>query len=277
MVYILLAPGFEEAEALVPADLLRRAGIETALVSLEGDSVTGSHQITVKADLELSQVDLGRASMLMLPGGGRGVENLGKSPAAAALVREAAEGGVPLAAICAAPTLLARWGLLEGKQAVCYPGMENQLTGALIRAEAGVVEDGDRITGRAAGSAFDFGLALVRYLAGSLPFSSKISTRRFSFSVNSSLRKALMENRSPLPIPRLLQKSLNLSAVVILTRTMVTRRIRHRAASSAVFPSQGQISPLFSRRRKQYRNSSLSASLRSSTPKASFISPCTLS
>ena len=166
MVYILLAPGFEEAEALVPADLLRRAGIETALVSLEGNSVTGSHQITVKADLELSQADLSRASMLMLPGGGRGVENLGKSSAVAALVREAAEGGIPLAAICAAPTLLARWGLLEGKQAVCYPGMENQLTGALIRAEAGVVEDGDRITGRAAGSAFDFGLALVRYLAG---------------------------------------------------------------------------------------------------------------
>ena len=70
MVYILLAPGFEEAEALVPADLLRRAGIETALASLEGDSVTGSHQITVKSDLELSQVNLDRAEMLVFPGGG---------------------------------------------------------------------------------------------------------------------------------------------------------------------------------------------------------------
>ena len=166
MVYILLAPGFEEAEALVPADLLRRAGIETALVSLEGDSVTGSHQITVKADLELSQVELERTEMVVLPGGGRGVENLGKSPAVADLVRNAAKRNIPLAAICAAPTLLAHWGLLNGKKAVCFPGMEDQMKGTLLRPEAKVVEDGDRITGRAAGSAFDFGLALVRYLAG---------------------------------------------------------------------------------------------------------------
>lgn len=166
MVYILLAPGFEEAEALVPADLLRRAGIETALVSLEGDSVTGSHQITVKADLELSQVDLGRASMLMLPGGGRGVENLGKSPAAAALVREAAEGGIPLAAICAAPTLLARWGLLTDKKAVCYPGLEDQLTGAIPQQGVSLVQDGKVITAQGPGAAFDFGFYLVKTLAG---------------------------------------------------------------------------------------------------------------
>ena len=166
MVYILLAPGFEEAEALVPADLLRRAGIETALVSLEGNSVTGSHQITVKSDLELSQVSLDRSEMLVLPGGGRGVENLGKSPEVESLVRAAAERKIPLAAICAAPTLLARWGQLNGKQAVCFPGMEERMAGVSLRQEDKVVEDGDRITGRAAGSAFEFGLSLVRYLAG---------------------------------------------------------------------------------------------------------------
>ncbi|MCF2597054.1 DJ-1 family glyoxalase III [Pseudoflavonifractor phocaeensis] len=166
MVYILLAPGFEEAEALVPADLLRRAGIETALTSLEGGFVTGGHQITVKADLTLDQVDLDRAEMLVLPGGGVGVRNLGESQAVADLIRRGAERDIPLAAICAAPTLLGRWGLLEGKQAVCYPGMEDQMTGARVCRESGVAEDVRLITGRAAGSAFDFGLKLVEALSG---------------------------------------------------------------------------------------------------------------
>lgn len=166
MVYILLAPGFEEAEALVPADLLRRAGIETALVSLEGDSVTGSHQITVKADLELSQVELERTEMVVLPGGGRGVENLGKSPAVGDLVQNAAERSIPLAAICAAPTLLAHWGLLNGKKAVCYPGLENRLTGAIPQQGVSLVQDGKVITAQGPGSAFDFGFYLIKTLAG---------------------------------------------------------------------------------------------------------------
>ena len=166
MVYILLAPGFEEAEALVPADLLRRAGIGTALVSLEGETVEGSHGITVKADLELPGADLDGAEMIVLPGGGRGVENLGKDPRVESLVKGAAARGIPVSAICAAPTLLARWGLLEGKRAVCYPGMEDRLAGALSQPDARVVVDGSQVTGRAAGSAFDFGLALVELLAG---------------------------------------------------------------------------------------------------------------
>lgn len=166
MVYILLAPGFEEAEALVPADLLRRAGIEVALTALEGEQITGSHQITVKADLSLDQVDLDRADMVVLPGGGVGVQNLGRSAAVEALVREAAARGIPLAAICAAPTLLGRWGLLEGKRAVCYPGMEDGLAGATVCRESGVAEDVKLVTGRAAGSAVDFGLKLVEVLSG---------------------------------------------------------------------------------------------------------------
>ena len=166
MVYILLAPGFEEAVALVPAYLLRRAGIKTALVSLNGETVTGSHNITVSADMTLDKVDLSNGEMVVLPGGGVGVQNLGLEPAVAALVRQAAASGLPVAAICAAPTLLGEWGLLEGKQAVCYPGMEGQLTGAQTRMEQRFVADGKIITGRAAGSAFDFGLALVEALAG---------------------------------------------------------------------------------------------------------------
>ena len=166
MVYILLAPGFEEAEALVPADLLRRAGIEVALAALEGDTVTGSHQITVAADCTLEQVDLDRAELVVLPGGLKGVNHLGESSAVEALVRRGLERDIPLAAICAAPTLLGRWGLLAGRRAVCYPGMEDKLEGAVACPESGVVEDGRFITGRAAGSAFDFGLKLIEALAG---------------------------------------------------------------------------------------------------------------
>lgn len=166
MVYILLAPGFEEAEALVPADLLRRAGVETALAALDGTLVPGGHQITVQADLTLDQVDLDRAEMLILPGGGAGVRNLGEDPRVEALVKEGARRGIPLAAICAAPTLLGRWGLLEDREAVCYPGMEGQLTGARVRPGQKTVRDESLITAQAAGSAFDFGLKLVAALAG---------------------------------------------------------------------------------------------------------------
>ena len=166
MVYILLAPGFEEAEALVPADLLRRANIETALVTVTGKPVPGSHGITVTADIALEDVDLSKVDMVVLPGGGLGYKNLGREPRGERLVKEAAEKGLWVAAICAAPTLLGKWGLLTGKDAVCYPGMEEGLTGAQARMDQRFVTDGKIITGRAAGSAFDFGLALVEALAG---------------------------------------------------------------------------------------------------------------
>lgn len=166
MVYILLAPGFEEAEALVPADLLRRAGVPVALVSLEGELVPGSHQIVVKADLSLGQVDLTQADMVVLPGGLNGVRNLGEQPAVAALVQEALDREIWLAAICAAPTLLGRLGHLKGKHAVCYPGMEDGLLNAVPCPEQAVVVDGKLITGRAAGASFDFALKLVEVLTG---------------------------------------------------------------------------------------------------------------
>ncbi len=165
MVYILLAPGFEEAEALVPADLLRRAGIQTALTGVEDQMVAGSHDIAVRADRVIAQVDLRDAEMIVLPGGGRGVQNLREHPAVAALAQEAVDRGIPLAAICAAPTLLGEWGMLKGRRATCYPGMEEKLTGGQAE-DASVVADRNLITGRAAGSAFEFGLALIRALAG---------------------------------------------------------------------------------------------------------------
>ena len=166
MVYILLAPGFEEAEALVPADLLRRAGAEVALVSLSGDLVPGSHSITVKADLTLDQIDPGRVELVMLPGGLGGVNALGADPRVEPFVRRVYDNGGYVAAICAAPTLLGAFGLLSGKRAVCYPGMEDQMPHAQSCPSVPFVVDGRVVTGEAAGSAFPFGLKLVELLRG---------------------------------------------------------------------------------------------------------------
>ena len=136
------------------------------MCSSDLDTVTGSHGITVTADALLEKIDLSKAEMIVLPGGGTGVKNLGAEPAVERLVRQAADQNIWVAAICAAPTLLGRWGLLEGKHAVCFPGMEDGLTGARAQMDQRVVADGKLITGRAAGSAFDFGLALVEALKG---------------------------------------------------------------------------------------------------------------
>jgi len=166
MVYILLGDGFEESEALVPADLLRRAGVEVRLVGLDGLTVTGGHGITVVADLTLDQAAPEEMALLMLPGGMGGVEAIQSSAAAMALIQTAADRGCYVAAICAAPTILARMGLLDRRSAVCYPGMEEEMGSAIVKPGQRVVQDGHLITGEAAGSAFDFGLALVQLLKG---------------------------------------------------------------------------------------------------------------
>ena len=171
MVYILLASGFEEAEALVPADLLRRAGLLVTLTGVGGGTITGAHGIPVIADTVAEKVSLEAGDMLVLPGG-PGVSAIEDNDTALSLIRQAAkEDQLWLAAICAAPTLLARMGLLAGHQAVCYPGMEGDLLahGATPRMDCSTVRDGRLITGRAPGSAFDFGLALVEALAGAKP------------------------------------------------------------------------------------------------------------
>lgn len=166
MVCILLGNGFEESEALVPADLLRRAGVDVALTALQEQEVTGGHGITVRADLELSQVDPEAVELVFLPGGLGGVDALSHCPQALELIRSLYEKGRYVTAICAAPTLLSALGLLEGRRAICYPGMEEQMAGALVQKGSPVVQDGTLITGEAAGSAFTFGLKLVEVLKG---------------------------------------------------------------------------------------------------------------
>ena len=166
MVYLLLADGFEEAEALVTADLLRRGGCQVALTGVNAGQVTGAHHITVTADLTLDQVDTDDMELVILPGGLGGVQGIQTSAAAMGLIRTAVVQGVPVAAICAAPTILAGLGLLDGRKAVCYPGMEDQMGGAVMQLGSPVVTDGPFITGEAAGSVFDFGLKLVALLKG---------------------------------------------------------------------------------------------------------------
>ena len=166
MVAILLGTGFEEAEAMVPADLLRRAGIEVALVGLEGRQVSGSHGIPVIADTTLEELDRDTVDMLMLPGGLGGVEAISSNVHAQALIQYCYDHGRWLAAICAAPTILANLGMLDRRRAVCYPGMEDLMGSAVVQKGSPVVVDGHIITGEAAGSSFPFGLKLVEILKG---------------------------------------------------------------------------------------------------------------
>ena len=166
MVYILLGEGFEEAEAGVPADLLRRAGVQVALVGLGGLQVTGGHGITLRADMALEQVDAEAMEMLVLPGGLGGVEAIQKNHFAQGLIQKAWHKGCWLAAICAAPTILAHAGLLDRRKAVCYPGMEEQMGSAVVQPGQRVVTDGRIVTGEGPGSSFDFGLKLVEALLG---------------------------------------------------------------------------------------------------------------
>ena len=170
MVYILLGSGFEEAEALVTADLLRRTDIPVSLAGIGGAHVAGSHHITVQADLPVEAISLREGDMVVLPGGMGGVASIEGSPAAMALVRQAAEEpGLRLSAICAAPTLLARAGLLpQGVPCVCYPGMEGELeqAGAQPQMDKAVVVHNKLITSQAPGTAFDFALTLAELLAG---------------------------------------------------------------------------------------------------------------
>ena len=170
MVYILLGAGFEESEALVTADVLRRADLPVTLTGIGGSTVTGSHNITVLADQPVEKVSLKAGDMVVLPGGMGGVASMEHSAAAMKLIRQAADDTeMKIAAICAAPTLLARARLLPvGLPCVCYPGMEGELkeVGADPRMDQSTVTQENYITGRGPGSAFDFGLALVEALAG---------------------------------------------------------------------------------------------------------------
>lgn len=165
MVYVLLANGFEEIEALTPVDMLRRAGSSVKTVSLEeGLAVHGAHGIDVLADVMPADAHE-KIELLLLPGGMPGTLNLDASVVTDAMLRRAAEDGGHIAAICAAPLVLGRRGLLNGKRAVCYPGFERELLGATV-ADAPFVTDGRITTAKGMGAATLFSAELVRLLHG---------------------------------------------------------------------------------------------------------------
>lgn len=165
MIYMFLADGFEEVEALCPLDILRRAGLEVTTVGIGGkDVIRGAHGVIVHADLPDIMYRDSDPDMLILPGGMPGSKNLDESRIVDSALRAASRKGAYLAAICAAPMVLGKRGYLEGKRAVCFPGFEEYLTGATIAEENTVVRDGNIVTAKGMGAAFDFGLELVRCL-----------------------------------------------------------------------------------------------------------------
>jgi 4-methyl-5(b-hydroxyethyl)-thiazole monophosphate biosynthesis len=163
-VCVFLADGFEEIEGLAVVDLLRRAGIETDMISITGQKeVTGSHHITVIADNLFDQIDCETYDMLVLPGGMPGTLNLGAHSGIVESLKQFQSQDKWIAAICAAPTILGQNHILEGKRAVCYPGNEEKLLGATVLKE-NVVNDGKIITSRGMGTAIDFGLVIIEKL-----------------------------------------------------------------------------------------------------------------
>lgn len=165
MVYIFLATGFEEMEALITADMMRRAGIDVKLCGVTGEYVTGARGITVKSDVSIDDVN-GTADMMVLPGGLPGVDNLWACDKVRELITEQYNAGKYVAAICAAPSIFGKLGMLEGKRAICYPGFEDKLTGAKVEVDAVVSTDGNVITSKAAGTTFDFAHKLTELLVG---------------------------------------------------------------------------------------------------------------
>lgn len=163
MVYCILGDGFEEAEAIIPCDLLRRAGVRVQFAGIGGLYITGGHGITVTADCLVEEID--NAQMLIAPGGLCGVESIRGSSAAMDALRRGYASGCYVAAICAAPTLLPLLGISQGKRVTCYPGMESALAQSEVCSDAAVRCD-RLITGKAAGTAFDFALLLVETLCG---------------------------------------------------------------------------------------------------------------
>ena len=165
-VYIFLAEGFEEIEALTVVDILRRAEIDITMVSITGSQqVTGSHNIATIADILFEECDYSDADMLVLPGGLPGTNHLMEHPGLDQLLKKFAAEEKKLAAICAAPKVLGTKGILQGKKATCYPGHEDSLLGAHMMSAA-VVEDGNITTSRGMGTSIDFSLALVKIFQG---------------------------------------------------------------------------------------------------------------
>ena len=165
MIAIMIADGFEEIEALTPVDVLRRAGLDARTVAVGSKVAVGSHGIAIVCDMTADEVNLDELTMVVFPGGMPRSLNLDASPYADKFIDAVKKNGGRIAAICAAPLVLGRRGLLEGKRAICYPGFENELKGATVE-NAPVVTDGSITTAIGMGAALPFSLELVRLILG---------------------------------------------------------------------------------------------------------------
>lgn len=163
---VFFAEGFEEIEGLTVVDLTRRAGIETWMISINKEKqVTGSHGIGISVDKTLEEVDFQQVEMIVLPGGMPGTLNLGNCRVLTEQIKAFHEQKKYVAAICAAPTVFGKLGILRGEKACCYPGMEEQLEGALVGFEP-CIRSGHIVTSRGMGTAIDFGLQIVALVKG---------------------------------------------------------------------------------------------------------------
>jgi 4-methyl-5(b-hydroxyethyl)-thiazole monophosphate biosynthesis len=166
LAYLFLANGFEEIEAIAPIDILRRANINIQTVSISNTKeVTGAHGIIIHADLLFTGTHFSINEMLILPGGMPGTKNLDAHQGLKKILSEQSEKGGKIAAICAAPSILGKMGLLKGKEAICYPGFEEALSGVVI-SKSLVVKSGNIITAKGAGVAVEFALKIVEELKG---------------------------------------------------------------------------------------------------------------
>lgn len=162
MVYVMFADGFEETEAIEPIDILKRGGVDVVTVGVKDKTVTGAHGITIITDIGIEEVDPENMELLMLPGG-MGHEILDASNEVHGLINYAVANELYIAAICAAPSILGKKMLLEGKKATCFPGYEKYLYGADVVSDKAVV-DGKFITAKGAGAAADFGFEMLTVL-----------------------------------------------------------------------------------------------------------------
>ena len=174
MVYVFLAKGFEELEALAPVDVLRRAGVAVKTVGVTGKQVRGSHNISVNCDIIAKDATFDDIDGIILPGGLPGTTNLEADETVQRFIDYAVEHGKVIGAICAAPMILGHKGLLQGKNAVCYTGFEKELTGAHVLNRP-AVRDGNIVTGWGAGGAMDFALLYLETLYDNEEIAKKIA------------------------------------------------------------------------------------------------------